>query len=199
MIDVQCKPSDCAASFTTTLLVMVCAMLFSSPLPALPNTTQEADQDTDQGEARREKPFAGSVCSIGGCSIGHHSIPALAPSTFRTLLEQFNDQPISARSDAFERLLFYGRQTRAYINQTGTPKLGQRRTTVLKNELSRTHALVSLRITDQRGNNRVRLQNKRVPLGESKHFRMRDTTNLKPPELSGTVYRVGVRHLWARY
>ena len=51
---------------------------------------------------------------------------------------------------------------------------------------------------DERGVERLRLGNRRVPLGVKKHLLPADPGDLPPPEISGTVRRVGLHHLWTR-
>jgi len=164
-----------------------------------PSDLSDATAPSDRGKSSGKGVFPSEACTIGGCSIGHHTIPALKRKQYNRLLQSFREQPVSPESNAFEKLLYYGKQTRAFINSYGTDPLGERRSRALKRELTRTHALVSIRVTDEDGTIRLRTQRKKVPLGKSKHFPIKQTTNLKPPELSGTVYRTGVKHLWARY
>ena len=69
---------------------------------------------------------------------------------------------------------------------------------MLERELDRRHALLSVRLVDAAGKERLRLGPTRVPLGEKQHRLAEDTTDLQAPEVSGTVRRVGLHHLWTR-
>ena len=65
-------------------------------------------------------------------------------------------------------------------------------------ELARTHAFLSVRLVAEDGTERVRLDRARILIGEKQHFFPETAAGLQAPEISGTLQRVGVSHLWAR-
>ena len=102
--------------------------------------------------------------------------------------------------EALEHLLFYGNATRARLaSDSGAPLLlSAGRELELRRELSRTHVFLDVRMIDERGIERLRLGAARIPIGEKQHLHAAETDRLTPPEVSGTVQRVGREHLWAR-
>lgn len=136
------------------------------------------------------------VCA-SGCAASSHPTKELTKTHFARLLKQFSTEPMTENSESLEKLLFYGRQTQRWINRHGTAPLDSVRTAFLRNELKRTHVLISFRIVDEHGVVRTQLPPTRVPLDRRHVFKM-DVKNLQPLVTSGTVKRVGLHHLWTR-
>ena len=84
------------------------------------------------------------------------------------------------------------------LARLGADGLDQQRLRFLRRELSRTQARLSVRIVDGEGVQRVRLGPVTMPLGIKQHLHADVCRRMQPPEISGTVYRVGQDHLWAR-
>jgi hypothetical protein len=137
------------------------------------------------------------VCATG-CSAATAGTSALSPREYERLLEDFAGEPADGRSAALEALLFHGAQTLALLDGRGTGALDGTRAQLLRRELTRTHAWLDVRLIDDEGVERLRLGRRRIPLGRKQHLWPRHTRDLQPPEISGTVRRVGLRHLWAR-
>jgi len=116
---------------------------------------------------------------------------------FRQLLAQFAREPIDETSRAFETLLYYGPQAKKLLDSEGTAPLDPVRASVLRGELSRTHARIAIRVLDEHGAVRTSLPPTRVPL-DRRHVFVMETNNVQPLETSGTVKRVGLHHLWNR-
>ena len=60
------------------------------------------------------------------------------------------------------------------------------------------HAFLSVRVTDENGVVRISMLRKRVAFDQRAHHELMKWLTL-PPEISGTVKRVGLYHIWARF
>lgn len=136
------------------------------------------------------------------CATGCSAVPALdkdlTEAKFRELIAAYRTQPMSAESEALEALLFHGEATRALL-ETARFELDEEREAFLRAELAITHARVDVRVIDVHGKERMHLGESRFPLGVKEHVHAHETSALQAPEVSGTVHRVGVKHLWARF
>ena len=141
-------------------------------------------------------PHGEQVCK-SGCALSSHPTADLSSKKFRELMTAFAGEPMSEDSPALEALLYFGRQTADWIERKGAAPLDSKRAEFLSRELTRTHALVSFRIVDDRGVRRVWLPPTRVPFDRRHEFRM-EVEDLPPLHISGTVKRVGLHHIWVR-
>lgn len=133
------------------------------------------------------------------CS-GHGHAPApLRVEEYERLLCLYGAEPMSGNSQALETLLFHGAQVGQLLGMHGAGALDAERASFLARELRRTAATVAFRIVDASGAEHVRLEPTRVRIGEKAHLTAASGPTLRPPEFSGTVYRVGLDHLWARF
>lgn len=144
------------------------------------------------------EPGPGGECATG-CAAAPADTEALAPAEFRRLLAAFAAEPMSEESPALETLLFHGAESARLLAEEGPGLLDSRRLAFLERELGRTHVRLAVRVVDERGVERMRLGPRRLPWGEKQHLHPDRTTDLQPPELSGTVRRVGLHHLWTRF
>lgn len=136
------------------------------------------------------------VCA-SGCSLSRHPTGVLTSQRYRELLAECNSRPLDADNLAFETLLYFGRQTQTLVNTHGTLPLDRNNSALLRRELSRQHATVSIRVVDDQGRLRSWVDNVSVPLDRRHVFAMK-TDSLPPLVTSGTVKRVGLDHLWTR-
>ena len=136
------------------------------------------------------------VCA-SGCSLSRHPTSTLTTRRYRELLAQCNTLALDANNLAFETLLYFGRQTQALVDTHGTLPLDQNESALLRQELKRQHAAVSIRVVDDQGRIRSWVDNVSVPLDRRHVFAM-ETDGLPPLVTSGTVKRVGLDHLWTR-
>lgn len=141
-------------------------------------------------------PHGKQVCS-SGCAASNHPTDKLTRARFQSLLRRFADEPPDASSRALETLLFFGRQSLAMLESCGKGPLNEQRAGILRDELARTHALISFRVVDEHGEVRCWMPPTRVPLDRRHVFTM-EVKNLPPLVTSGTVKRVGLHHLWTR-
>ena len=141
-------------------------------------------------------PHGKQVCA-SGCALSNHPTSKLDRAGFHSLLTRYAAEPMNEHGSALETLLFYGRQTREFLKRHGTRPLDKTRAEFLRRELTRTHALVSYRIVDEKGVVRCEMKQTRVPFDRRHVFQM-DVKDLPPLVTSGTVKRVGLHHLWTR-
>ncbi len=139
----------------------------------------------------------GSQVCASGCAASNHPTKELTTSGFRQLMTQCAAGPLDETNQAFETLLFFGRQTRVMLEREGYGPLNPEQARTLWRELSRTHARISIRVIDEHRVVRSSLKPTRVPFDRRHVFDM-DTNNLQPLVTSGTVKRVGLHHLWTR-
>lgn len=136
--------------------------------------------------------------SCASCGDARHPTPPLALEEYDRLLVQYSREPIDA-SDALDALCFYGVQARAMIETHGTGGLDPERAAFLRRETSRTHAYLSVRVIDEHGVLRVSMMRKKVAFDQRSHHAVDEVVDVEPPEISGTVKRVGLYHIWARF
>lgn len=133
-----------------------------------------------------------------GCSLAKHSIPPYGRSDFAKARYAYASEPPRNASESLETLLFYGAATRQYLRDMGTGQLSPDHVAFLNKQLSRDHALVSIRMVDDDGVVRVMYGPERVPVGIKQHLKPVEH-DLQPLEFNGTVMRTGVNYLWSRY
>ena len=79
-----------------------------------------------------------------------------------------------------------------------TVPLDSQRLTYLKKELQVNEAYIDVRIRTQDNREVLHLGETRIPMGEKQHLHAGFAEKHIPTEVSGTVKRVGVDHMWAR-
>ena len=142
------------------------------------------------------EPHGEQVCA-SGCAVSRHPTGNLTKQRFEQLLEDYPQSPLDETNAALEELLFYGPQTRRMIAKYGCPNLAAGHFGFLQEQLAYTHAKISIRVVDQNGVIRTWLDSSLVPFDRRHVFQMQ-TENLQPLVTSGTVKRVGLKHLWTR-
>jgi len=173
------------------LLTLTCCSLLSVPL--LRATGSELEQLPDPAP-----PTSTEICATG-CAAASSGREQLSPGGFERLLASWAEDGATPKgAQALDTLLFHGDRTAQLGAQLGYGSLTPERASLLRQELGRRHALLSVRLVNASGAERLYLGPARVPLGEKQHIIATRTSDLQPPEVSGTVRRVGVDHLWAR-
>jgi hypothetical protein len=177
-------------------LIVVVGLLFAGALlwPAERPSPSELTQSPKPDETI-ESPPALPEC---GCAAAEVASSKPTEEQFESLLAQFATEPMSEQSHALEALLFHGLATQGYLDGQSAVGLDPQRLSFLRRELRRTHALVAVRVIDQAGVLRAGLEPTSIPFGVKQHLHARDTSELQPPEISLTVKRVGLHHLWTR-
>lgn len=139
----------------------------------------------------------GEQLCASGCAVSRHPTATLTRSKFERLLRAFAQGPMDGTHAALEELVYFGPQTRNLIESAGVGELNAKRAAFLWDQLTFTHARVSIRVKDEHGKVRTWIDPTRVPFDRRHVFKMQ-TSNIQPLVTSGTVKRVGLNHLWAR-
>ena len=142
------------------------------------------------------EPHGEQLCA-SGCAISRHPTSRLTKSRFKQLMSEFADGPMESSNQSLEELVFYGPQTRMLIESEGAGELDFERANFLWDQLTFTHARVSIRVKDDEGVVRTWIEPTRVPFDRRHVFEMQ-TNDVQPLVTSGTVKRVGLNHLWTR-
>jgi hypothetical protein len=158
---------------------MRCSLVVAAALALLPTNT------------------LGEPCKTG-CRVTTHDIPVLDDATISTLVEDLAEETRpGSDSVALETLLFHADSLRRYVGTHGAAALGRHRE-LLVHELTITHAIMQVRVVDEAGLLRAQFAPTRVPLGHKTHHFATQTHRLPGLEVSGTVIRVGLEHVWSR-
>ena len=142
------------------------------------------------------EPHGTSLCA-SGCALSRHPTPELEVSRFHRLVESYQVEPMTEESAALEELLFFGPQTQRLL-ELESFQLDEERLSFLKQELARDEVSIEFRLIDQDDKVRVSLPPTVVPFDRRYVFEPVLTDDFQPPEASGTVKRVGLRHIWQR-
>lgn len=165
------------------------------PLPEELFTSASARELT-LGDRATFHPHGEQLCA-SGCAVSHHPTQALTKARFHQLLTEYVAESIGEPGEALETLLYFGRQTVAWLERDGVGPLDSVRANVLHQELQRNYAEVAIRLVDEMGEVRALLPPTQMPLDRRHEFELAPH-NLQPLIASGTVKRVGRDHLWTR-
>lgn len=146
------------------------------------------------GESERTKQPAGCAA---GCSVAGPPVATISPVEIASCLEHLAGWKAGETSLALETLLFHAGEVIPYVRSHGLGTLETGQAAFLKKELARDEARIVLRIIDAEGVERLRMD-RRVPIGEKQHLHPGDAVGFHPPEISFTIHRVGLHHLWSR-
>ncbi len=134
----------------------------------------------------------------GGCATAQRAHAPLAPEELTAWLQAYAEDPAKAPEVALETLLFHGAQVRAHLKKRGPGPLPADHHRFLMAELAKTHARVEVKLVDRAGKVRATLPAQEVRVGEKAHLVAPATPWLQSFEYSGTVERVGLKHMWGR-
>jgi len=157
----------------------------------------EAPLDASRTELDASRTGALEEPCEAGCSVGSHPVTPLTANEYREQLRRIARGPEGDRTQALETLLFHGTQVRELARDLGLGPLEGEQAALLRRELARTHARLWLRVVDEQGEVRAEVDGVRFPIGRKEHIHP-VARNLQPPEISGTIQRTGLRHLWTR-
>lgn len=164
---------------------------------AEPELVQVVFEDPAPPGPAKKKDKAAEECTTS-CSLAKHPIAPFTAADFELTMQEYADHDAEAASAAFEKLLFYGPDTRRFLETFGADPLPSQHQRVLERELARDHALVSLRLVDEAEKVVVLYGPHRVPIGQKQHLAPVGD-DLQAMEFNGTVMRTGVNYLWSRY
>jgi hypothetical protein len=132
-----------------------------------------------------------------GCAVSRHPTAELTEKKFDRLIKRISAGEMDETNQALEELIYFGGQTRKLIEANGVGELEKDRAAFLWDQLSITHAKISIRVKDETGDVRTWIEPTLVPFDRRHIFDM-ETNNVQPLVTSGTIKRVGQKHLWTR-
>lgn len=138
-------------------------------------------------------PHGDKVCA-SGCAASRHPTPLLKQFEFKRLIDQLKSDE---RELAIDSLLFYGPQTLRRLQLSPELKLSGDDRQMLERELRRQKVNVEFRLVAKDGSSLANLPSTKVPFDLRHEFEL-DEFNIPNLIASGTVKRVGRKHLWAR-
>lgn len=156
--------------------------------------------EVPEGSGPEPKTEAGKEeeCTTS-CSLAKHPIPPYTELDFEMAREKYAAADPEVATEGLETLLFYGKQTEDFFVKFGHGELSDAHKLVLKRELSRTEANVTLRLVDEEDDSvRAIYGPSAVPIGQKQHLATVGD-GLLAMEFNGTVMRTGVNYLWSRY
>lgn len=139
------------------------------------------------------EPHGEQLCA-SGCALSRHPTPPLTRERYRELRRDYLEK---GSQEALDELLYFGPQTRLKL-ETDRDLRPSARLERLQRELKRERVLVSFRLIDSEGVERVKMPPMNVPLDLRHVFEPLQAQGVQPPEASGTVKRVGLGHIWQR-
>lgn len=145
------------------------------------------------------EPHGSELCA-SGCALSRHPTRRLTRQRFDELIQQLSDSTDAAQSResrVWDELVYYGAQSRAFLQAYPTRHLNAESVSRLRRELARDHVRIQIRVVDQQGEVRSWLRETRIPLDRRHVFDM-ETDGLQSLVTSGTVKRVGMDYLWVR-
>ena len=142
-------------------------------------------------------PVAAAPCKTG-CAVAKHGDGPLEKQEMLEWMQAYQDSDVQSASIALETLLYHGRQVREFLEQDKQTPLDQPHRENLEAELSKQTAIVEARLVNDSGLVVAELAPTEVKIGEKAHLYVPGQGDRLPFEISGTVMRVGVKHLWAR-
>jgi hypothetical protein len=148
--------------------------------------------------ARDHPPAASADGCEAGCSIENHPVEHLTDAEYAELVKTFATGSGNAHASALETLLFHAPHVREFMSASSDLPLSDDQAAFLRHELAKTHVRMWLRIVDESGTVRAKLDGAPFAISQKTHLHITDTQDLTPPEVSGTVYRTGLHHLWTR-
>ena len=83
-----------------------------------------------------------------GCAISRHPTAKLTVEKFKRLIQHYADGSMTDTNEALEELAYYGAQTRKLIESEGLGSLDHERAGFLWDQLTFTHARISIRVKD---------------------------------------------------
>ncbi len=133
------------------------------------------------------------------CSLAKHPVPPFTELGFEQVRARYAAADPEHEGQDLETLLFYGPRTEELFDALGYGELSTRHQAVLRRELSRRSARVSLRLVGEKDNKvQAAYGPSLVPIGKKQHLATVGE-GLLAMEFNGTVMRTGVNYLWSRY
>lgn len=144
------------------------------------------------------KPKSPDQLCQTGCAVSKRPQGPLPLTRYREMLTRYARVPAGSENKALEMLLYFANQSRQHLKKHGVAGLPPAHKRQFLKELAKTHALIWVRVIDDKGVVRVKMGPKRVEVGHHFHLHADQTVSIQKPDFGGRVERVGLRHLWVR-
>ncbi|BBM82007.1 hypothetical protein [Candidatus Uabimicrobium amorphum] len=180
--------------------ICICSLVYLWATNENENKSLNIDKPRVDKKASDDCGCAPQISTSGcvtGCGAIPDTTPAITKDEFMKHLQAFANSPIDEQSLDLETLLFYGKETRKWLPEQSI--LDEDHLRFLQRELQKTHAEIQLRVIDDEGNVRIELEPRIVEIGQKYHEHIHTTHDMQELEISGTIKRVGVHHLWSRF
>ena len=139
----------------------------------------------------------GETCH-GGCAAVKAHVDHLEEAELEKLIEALATQEIGEESEELDSLLYYWREAEPHLKEHGRGSLSEVQYTYLLGELARHAVTIHIRIIGDDKDTRIELTH-RLTFGRRTHMHPDLTKGVQTPEITGTVQRVGLNHIWARF
>ncbi len=140
-------------------------------------------------------PHGEQLCA-SGCAMSRHPTQLLTKKRFLELCLQYQAEEPRVDSESLDSLIFYGSQTVRHL-KTNASALPKKHLAFLSQQLDLSQLIVELRVIEKCGRVRVSLPPTKVPQHIRQEFAM-DVADLNTTITSGTLKRVGLKHVWQR-
>ncbi len=190
------EQNDEVSGIVPPILIPGQLQLATTPQGELEVQAASWDDDFAHGPRAIFESHGHQLCA-SGCAVSRHPTPYLSKDTYERLIADYSRGPMDETNAALETLLFFGPQTRRRIEQQGVGSLDSARVQFLWNQLKCTQAVIRLRVVDREGNVRSWLDETVVPFDRRHIFDM-EVNDVPDLVTSGTVKRVGLKHIWVR-
>jgi hypothetical protein len=141
---------------------------------------------------------AATPTCVSGCGVAADGSSELTLAEYRSLIKLYAREALGSEPRALETLLFHAEHTLRHVEAIGLSGLDDEHAAFLMRELGRDHGALEVRLLGTDGTVRLRLEPNAFPIGRKQHVRPEHVVDMAPPELSGTLQRVGLDHIWTR-
>ena len=143
--------------------------------------------------------FLAHAQSTGGCNTSCETEDSpLSEEQWLLAFDSWREQPLGEATIELETLLFYAKESQNWLVVYGKDLRVEQRD-YLERELARDKIEIEMRLVDEYGVVRGRLESSSFALKEKQHLPFATTGSLGYLETSGKVKRVGLTHLWSRW
>lgn len=132
-----------------------------------------------------------------GCGDARHPTPRLTQIEYKRLMAAYGSE--DGEDAALDSLCYYGPQAAYMLETAGDCGVDTKKIERLKAELARDHVYFSVRVVDENNVERLTLSRSYTPFDANVHHHLSQIVNTPPCEISGTIKRIGLYHIWARF
>ena len=146
-------------------------------------------------------PVAEPGCAAG-CSAASAPVLSVGPERIREMLAALAKRPAGEDCGELDEVLFAWKDVAPWIEANGPGPLGKKWQEFIRRELARREVRLSVQVGEingPKGSKTLGFQLDRViAIGKRTHVRPDRCEGLRPPQVTLTVERTGLHHLWTR-